>query len=148
MAKIWNCTKCGPLPISQFYKHATRGYQTQCKICRAEYNKGHYRRNSRIYKTRAALRNRDQKAKLHKKLLEYLREHPCTACGETDPVVLDFHHRDRRTKKFSIGRILGYGLSWEAILREIGKCEVLCANDHRRQHAKERNTYRYRGRSG
>lgn len=50
------------------------------------------------------------------------REHPCA---------LDFHHRDRTTKKFSLGGHAG-GRSWKAISAEIKKCAILCANCHRR----------------
>jgi hypothetical protein len=43
---------------------------------------------------------------------------------------LDLHHRDPTTKRFTIGR----GRSWslQNLLTEIEKCDVLCANCHRR----------------
>lgn len=63
-------------------------------------------------------------------LRDYLFDHPCVDCGETDPVVLEFDHID--TKSFDIA----YGIrnnSWESVLREMDKCEVVCANCHRRR---------------
>lgn len=66
-------------------------------------------------------------------LVDYLREHPCADCGETDPVVLEFDHL--RDKKFGIGK--GFReRKWESVLEEIAKCDVVCANCHRRRTAK------------
>lgn len=59
----------------------------------------------------------------------------CSSCGETDPTVLDFHHV-RGPKLFTIGS--GAKRVGVATLRaEIAKCEVLCANCHRRAHAQK-----------
>ena len=70
-------------------------------------------------------------------ILEYRLNHPC-ACGETDPICLDFHHRDGEVKKFGISRIKNKYVGQAALLAEIAKCDVLCANCHRKHHAKER----------
>jgi len=66
------------------------------------------------------------------KVLEYLLEHPCTVCGENDPIVLDFDHLDRETKFKEVSRMLSGHYSWKKIFEEINKCRVLCANCHRR----------------
>lgn len=63
----------------------------------------------------------------------YLSTHPCIDCGESDPVVLDFDHIDPATKTRSIARMLSGHVKWENILKEIEKCEVRCANCHRRR---------------
>ena len=60
----------------------------------------------------------------------------CQICGEQDPVVLEFHHRNREDKNFNIGN--GHSWSLEMVLTEIEKCEVLCANCHRREEWKLR----------
>ena len=62
----------------------------------------------------------------------------CVDCGETDPVVLDFHHIDPSTKLFTVATGVSKCASMDELLAEIDKCIVLCSNDHRRRHAKER----------
>ena len=66
-------------------------------------------------------------------LVAYLRAHPCVDCGEEDPIVLEFDHL--RDKKFGISKGL-QDRSWQSVLDEIAKCEVVCANCHRRRTAK------------
>lgn len=61
---------------------------------------------------------------------------PCKDCGETDPVVKQFHHRNPEEKLFTVGN------SWhtwglDMIVAEVAKCDVLCANCHLKRHAKE-----------
>jgi hypothetical protein len=63
-------------------------------------------------------------------LLDYFKEHPCTDCGETDPLVLEFDHIGDKAFNIAAG-LLRY--KWETILREIARCEVVCANRHRRR---------------
>jgi len=66
---------------------------------------------------------------------EYLAAHPCV-CGESDPNVLDFHHV-RGEKKLALGRMITAGYGEATIKKEIEKCEVLCANCHRKETAKQ-----------
>lgn len=62
----------------------------------------------------------------------------CLNCGEIDPVVLDYHHRDPKTKSFSIWDMVARKMNKDKILTEIDKCDVLCANCHRREEHKLR----------
>lgn len=66
----------------------------------------------------------------------------CKSCGETHPAVLDFHHRDPRQKVESISRMFRKKYTLEQIQREIEKCDVLCANCHRKTHWEEKNETR------
>jgi hypothetical protein len=56
------------------------------------------------------------------------------ACGETDVVCMDFHHRDPNSKRTNIGWMVNSGYSKESILAEIEKCDKLCSNCHRKLH--------------
>lgn len=100
-----------------------------CRPCARANSKAHYEANKPKYFER----NRRTKAKLvddrMNYLLGYFAEHPCVDCGETDPAVLDFDHV--RGKEFLVTREL-INKSWPMILAEIEKCEVRCANCHRR----------------
>ena len=66
-------------------------------------------------------------------LVEFFRQRSCVDCGEGDPLVLEFDHLGN--KKFNIARGLS-NRSWQAVLDEIAKCDVVCANCHRRRTAR------------
>ena len=70
------------------------------------------------------------------RLVTYLSEHPCVDCGEQDLLVLDFDHRDPATKRLAIGSLLRYA-RWSPLEAEIAKCDVRCANCHRRRTARQ-----------
>lgn len=63
-------------------------------------------------------------------LLEYLKEHPCMDCGYSDIRALEFDHV-RGTKKKGVTKLVSMGLSWESIMKEIDKCDVVCSNCHK-----------------
>ncbi len=70
---------------------------------------------------------------------DYLLEHPCVDCGEQDPVVLEFDHL--RDKVDSICNLTRKAQTWKPIEEEINKCEVRCANCHRRKTSREGNYF-------
>ena len=65
---------------------------------------------------------------------EIKSERGCKVCGERRAPCLDFHHQDQTTKCFSISAGISGLYSISAILAEIEKCNVLCANCHRLEH--------------
>lgn len=60
----------------------------------------------------------------------------CINCGEARWWVLDFHHRDPKTKDKGVAALIQTG-SRERVLNEIEKCDVLCSNCHRDLHYRE-----------
>lgn len=66
---------------------------------------------------------------------QYQRE-GCRYCNEREIVCLEFHHRDHHTKIGSISRMIRDSLPKEMIVAEIEKCDLLCANCHRKLHAR------------
>lgn len=68
--------------------------------------------------------------------LDELKRGKKCSCGEDDFRVLDFHHRDPDEKDLEVSMTLG---RWgkERILKEIDKCDVICAKCHRILHWEE-----------
>jgi hypothetical protein len=61
----------------------------------------------------------------------------CDVCGESNPDCLHFHHRDSRMKRTNVACMVNMRL--EEVIKEVFKCNVLCANCHRREHGEKRS---------
>ena len=68
---------------------------------------------------------------------EVLSKSSCLECGESHPGCMDFHHRDPKTKSYNISDMIQKRFSNIKILAELVKCDVLCANCHRKLHWEE-----------
>jgi hypothetical protein len=97
-----------------------------------KYHEPDSRTKAQISKARITYRKR-----IRAFLVAYLVGHPCVDCGESDPVVLEFDHV-RGTKVAAISSFVRNMASMNRILAEIAKCDVRCANCHRRRTAAER----------
>lgn len=86
-------------------------------------------RNTRILRGRGRAWQR--------RLWEYLVVHPCVDCAEPDPIVLEFDHVERSKKRASVAFLARSGYPWSTVLNELAKCEVRCANCHRRRTAEQ-----------
>lgn len=140
------CNRClQTKPLTDFNKK-TRGsresVQAYCKPCQSEYQREYYAANpitsyESIYKSRK---------KRHKALTaflaEYLSTHHCVDCGEDDILVLELDHVED-DKEFSIYHALKNTYSLERLQREIDKCEVRCANCHRKRTAEQQHSWRW-----
>lgn len=121
------------LPVDQFHwKNRAAGIRvTTCKSCRSAYNKKWEElqgpeRIRRIYESNKRTRNR------RSNMINAIKtEAGCADCGERDPIVLDFDHLG--DKKFAIAKGVGMGVSLVRLRAELAKCEVVCANCHRRR---------------
>lgn len=56
----------------------------------------------------------------------------CKYCPESHPACLDFHHRDPSQKISGVARMTSH--SWENLLAEVEKCDVVCKNCHAKIH--------------
>lgn len=64
----------------------------------------------------------------------HLRANPCVDCGEANIVVLEFDHVGvAGSKEFNISDAVRDGIGMKRIKDEIAKCEVRCANCHRKK---------------
>lgn len=119
------CKKCG------------EKFEIVCKPCENKRHRENYKNNTSYQE-----RKKREKAKYNDRNREYvynfLLENPCTDCGETDPIVLEFDHLHDKVK--SVSDMMA-NCSLSRIKEEISKCVVRCANCHRRKTAKTHGYY-------
>lgn len=65
-------------------------------------------------------------------------------CGENDIVVLEFDHTGIEPKYKTISELVRERNSVDIIKNEVKKCEVRCANCHKRKTAKDFNWFKIR----
>jgi hypothetical protein len=140
---IRTCRVCGDTKLLIEFPYRSLRRQTRqwiCLLCQRDYTKEWYARNRKRQIAMARERSRHATAELKTRVREYLLAHPCVDCGEPDPGVLDFDHL--RNKKANVSTLVQSGISWESLADEIAKCEVRCANCHRRRTARNGRYYR------
>jgi hypothetical protein len=115
------------------------GRQDRCRDCQ----KAWYKLNGEQHRKNTAVRNKILRERNRIYVYDYISQHPCVDCGESDPPTLDFDHV-RGEKKYNISKMIYESHSIESIDAEIAKCEVRCANCHRRKTAKQFNWYFWR----
>ncbi len=124
------CSSCKiSKPLTEYNDTLTKK-QSLCRECNKAYQKAHYIQNKPTYISNKKAREKAN----HDWLKEYKSTLQCSRCPENNPVCLDFHHRDPETKLFGIGND-HYKVSLKKLQEEIAKCDVLCANCHRKEHA-------------
>ena len=78
-------------------------------------------------------------------MLREWRDVPCFDCGgRFEPYQMDFDHRDPSTKLFNLTAGRAMLMSTEKLRAEAAKCDVVCANCHRRRTARRRGSIRAR----
>ena len=113
-----------------------------CRLCRnADWVK--YYQSNPEFREHNIKRNQCSRDRKNHFINEYKLTHPCIKCGEEDPMVLEFDHRDRGTKSFNIAHGAARK-SLRLIEEEMAKCDVMCANCHRRKTAKQLGYYSYK----
>ena len=88
-----------------------------------------YLKNKNKIKLRSKKKRRENKKYVHSK------KNKCCKCGYSDKASLDFHHL--RNKDKTIAQLIRNAASFDTIDLEIAKCEVICANCHRKEHLKQ-----------
>lgn len=128
--------------VSDFGSNVARkdGLQSYCKTCRSSQLKNWYSNNKNLQISRS----KKSTAKMEKRnkdyILNYLLNNPCVDCGEKDILVLEFDHVKGK-KSFNLSA--SYRIySIDNIKQEIEKCQIRCANCHRRVTAIRRNDWK------
>ncbi len=137
---VKRCCTCKLIkPLADFNRmtKSKDGRQGSCRDCNKAYHYANWDRHMAQIKAR---RKRQREA-ARAFIIDYLRRHPCSDCGEADIVVLEFDHL--RDKKQNVSYLVSNS-EIARIQREIDKCEVVCANCHRRRTARRGGWYRWR----
>ena len=101
----YNCRTCDTTGKEHFYKTA----KYQCKIC---FNK----------RCVDAGKERVTQLKMH-------YGGKCTKCGyDKNLSALQFHHRNPLEKEWHLGA--RRGVNWDDQIKELDKCDLVCANCH------------------
>jgi 5-methylcytosine-specific restriction endonuclease McrA len=140
------CYTCGEVKkTSDFNKNKSRkdGLNSICRACSQARSRQYYQENREYHKTQIGKRRVEQRRRNQEYVFKYLSESSCVDCGLSgDPVVLEFDHT--RDKRKAVSMMVASNCSIKSIQEEIDKCEVRCANCHRRKTARDQNHYTYR----
>ena len=123
------------------FKHLGQRHKI-CRDCQHIHQRKWYENHKKEHIGNVAHYRRELKRSVRDYVFEYLKTHPCVDCGENDPVVLEFDHRRGNDKRMEVSKLINGGYSIEKVMEEINKCEVRCANCHRRRTAIKQNWFR------
>lgn len=137
------CSKCHQEKSLEYFSINKRnkkdGRAWHCKECHREHDRirnSSPKRKQDQLETNKRLRERNR---LY--IWEYLSRNPCVRCKEADPIVLEFDHLESSTKVADVGTTVRRLWNIKKIQEEIDKCQILCANCHRRKTAETQGWY-------
>jgi hypothetical protein len=136
------CVTCHvdkPLEAFNRRRSSRDGRQDRCRDCCKQW----YVENRVPHMATALARKRRIRAEYRVLMGEYLQAHPCVDCDEDDIRVLEFDHPPGVEKVDDVAAMMARQFPWQKILDEIGKCDVCCANCHRKRTAERGNHWRH-----
>lgn len=133
-----NCQQTKTLDEFHIRYRATGERLTWCRACMAESKRKWYLRNREHQIERVKVNSRKSTRENQTRVWSHLGQNPCVDCGESDPVVLQFDHL--RNKRKEVSKMVR-AFTWKVIQQEIDKCEVRCANCHRRKTSRDQGFF-------
>lgn len=121
--------------IKEKEREYRQAHKEELGVKNREYQKRYYQMNreKRLQKTK------EERTRNKRMVDEYKSLHPCILCGENNPILLVFHHRDMEEKENGISVMAASSYPTHKIIEEMKKCEILCFNCHVLVHAQMRN---------
>jgi hypothetical protein len=130
------CQQILPLTAFALRSLASNKRQPYCKTCISNYCKAHYKANKPRHNRRRVVNWRRYRDRNRRLMQAFLCGKGCVDCGEQDPLVLEFDHVSGE-KQGNISEMVSIGTAWSRIENEVAKCEIRCANCHRRKTARD-----------
>ena len=139
------CASCGEEKDEEDFnwRYKDQGIRhPTCRDCHKIHRDNWYQKHHEQELERVRISKNSRKIEAREFVYDYLSEHPCSSCGESDPRVLEFHHTGKKER--TVASLISGGYSLERIQTEIDETEVLCANCHQRVTAYEKGWYKNR----
>lgn len=123
------CNECkNNKPLKDFHKRAAAkdGHQPICKLCKKERDAKRFKADPSRYQA-----SKDRYKKEYREWLNSLKNKPCTDCNKQFHFsAMHWDHLPKYEKSFNLGSCRSGKYSKQRILKEIAKCELVCANCH------------------
>jgi len=116
-----------------------------CKRCNArwtaEWRAQHPDKAKAVSSRYYAAHREDQKKRVQRlsvakreRFRRWKAQQRCQRCPENHPACLEFHRRDPSKKDMNVSQLWRLGYAWERLMQEVAKCDILCANCHKKLH--------------
>jgi len=134
------CSRCElEKPIRSFDKQKLKGiyyYKPYCSACKSKRHRENNPEVRKSIKARGVRKYAQNRLQVKLDLMTHINQTVCKICGFIDVRALTFHHLDKNNKSFSISYGFTHCYSFERLLEEAKKCDVLCHNCHNIIHSK------------
>lgn len=128
---IKQCNQCKrflPTEDFQLRKDSKDGFRGQCKYCRSKNTVEWYRNNPKA----RIKRDENRRKNIREWMDEIKSSNPCSDCKKIfPPCVMDWDHLPGSIKTKPIAVLVKNRISKTTIMKELEKCELVCANCHR-----------------
>lgn len=127
--EIKTCSKCKISKTLDLFawKNKSKGQkQSYCLDCQKIASKAHYQANKESY-----IKRNNKNYPDYVKWYKELKNNPCVDCGQVfHPAAMQWDHLPTFSKNDTISIMYRKGYGKNRILKEIEKCELVCANCH------------------
>jgi hypothetical protein len=132
------CSRCDTRkPLKSFDKQTLKGktyYKPYCSACKSKCYREKHPEVRKEIANRGKIKYRQKRFQMKYDLMKSIGQIVCKECGYTDIRALTFHHRDPHKKSFEISYGFTHSYSFDTLLEEVKKCDVLCQNCHTISH--------------
>jgi hypothetical protein len=123
------CGRCRQTLPEAAFNRAGEGRQHWCRECFRSY----FQQRGELHLRQVKASRERRKKPLRAFVLSHLQANPCTDCRESDIRVLEFDHVG--VKGAEVAQLVYSGVPLQRLKTEVGRCEVVCRNCHRRRTA-------------
>lgn len=126
------CSKCGIEKSLDDFANKNGKKESRCKECKNAYYREYWKRPGTWdkHKQRVASNRKTYATKNQLLVLDRLAS-GCVDCGESDVRVLEFDHLPEFQKLANVSSLVSG--SSDKLIEEMNKCDVVCANCHKRR---------------